>query len=136
MKNVYRMKQYVRINGGEWFKTSKDFIYYLDEEEVKKLSYHSQVITVFSEIVRFTKIIHNVEIGKTLFTKKITLDFWDRTNLEHRYYTERTIHSLEMKEEYELKICSIKDLAELLTADDFCNYLVDRNIKFQIGVDK
>jgi hypothetical protein len=135
MKKIYNYRVYVRFEGEtEWRKTSMfRHLHYMEEEEAIQSSYESIKITSFEdakEIVE-SNLIMNAEMGKTFFTKKpvlrfSVLDYFDGVVT----FTEKQFKSFEYKIAYEEESnLSIKTVMELLTADEFCEYLKDKGIE-------
>ena len=118
-----------RVNGGEWKDTSIwPHVKYIEESECE--TYLTKKMT-FAETVKTIEVglIRNASTDITLFRKRpyITLPDTSRDILS-RTYSEKEVESVEVKIVYEPYSTTMKHLAEMLDADEFCAYLRDRGI--------
>ena len=129
MRKLVNYRQYYRINGGEWIDTSiRNHIRYLEEEETK--TWQSKEFS-FEEAVRVIDegILYNCSSDRTLIFNKlfICLPSENFMSSNIRYY-EKEVKSFEIKEVYEPYSSTIKTLADLLPAEEFCLWLKDQGI--------
>lgn len=132
MKKLVNYRMYVSINGGEWKDTSIwNHIHYMEESkcetwESKELSFNEALELVEEGFIM------NAECDRTFFTHKprIQLSIPESIFEGSSYYTERTLKTLKIKKEYIPYNGSIKNLATLLTAEKFCEYLKDHGITY------
>lgn len=126
MKQLYNYRMLVSINGESYRDTSYwDHIKYLEPEKAK--TRETEEIP-FDEVYNFAEGIMNTERGKTFFLKKRYIKFSFSDDFYPVYVYEKTKSTIKVKEEYLPFSCSMKNLAELLKAEDFIEYLKDRGI--------
>lgn len=133
MRKLVDRRQYYRINGGEWIDTSM-FKHYHYKEESKCDGTKVTLITNFEQAVQFVEDdrLINGEVEYSFFrhipTLKLPSGNWLSLNM-YTYINEKKFESLEIKIEYEpAETLTLKALASLLNADEFCAYLKDRGI--------
>lgn len=129
MKKLVNARTYFRINGKKWIDCSIwNKIRYYEESECEEWT--SRELT-FAEAVDLVKkgFVPHAEVGETIFRKRTYLELPSGDLLvgDLRYY-EREIKTFEVKQTYEPYNNTIKVLADLLPADQFCEYLKDRGI--------
>ena len=118
-----------RVNGGEWRDTSIwHHAKYIEESEcetylTKKMTFAETIKAIDAGLVR------NASTDVTLFRKRpyIILPSTSGHTLNYTYF-EKEIESVEVKIVYEPYATTMKHLAEVLNADEFCAYLRDRGI--------
>jgi hypothetical protein len=134
MKKIYSHSTYIKLNGEKnWMPTNiYNHYFYLEEEEAKERSFEIDEITSFEDAKEIVEsgIIMNAEIGKTFFKKKPLLRFTVPKYPEMvETCTEKQFKSLGVKVVYEEeRNLKIKKLAEVLSAEELCEYLRDRGI--------
>lgn len=132
MKKLVNYRMYVSVNGGEWKDTSIwNHICYMEESECE--TWESRELS-FSEALELVEegFIMNAECDRTFFTHRprIQLSISESLFEGPSYYTERTLQTLKIKKEYLPYKGSIKDIATLLTAEKFCEYLKVHGIAY------
>lgn len=129
MKKIVDVKTLYSVNGSDWIllDDASRIRYY---EEEMTTNWKSSELDV-EEFIRWSSegMIPEVEIGKTLFRKRPYLLLPHPTELyDVRFYNDE-IKSLRIKRMYlSCPNITIKSLANLLPADQFCEYLKDRGI--------
>lgn len=118
-----------RVNGGEWRDTSIwHHAKYIEETQCEP--YLTKKMT-FAETVKAIEVglVRNASTDVTAFRKRpyITLPSTSGCTLNYTYF-EKEIESVEVKIVYEPYSTTMKHLAEVLSADEFCAYLRDRGI--------
>lgn len=134
MKHVFDRRTYIKLNGWECFKDTsifKDLQFLPEEKATEKLFY----IRDFKELVTKVQngVICNAEMDETFFKHrpKVVLHTADLFN-NYFSITEKNFAPLEIKIEYiEDKNTSLKTLSGMLPADDFVEYLKDREISLE-----
>lgn len=132
MKKLVNYRMYISVNGGEWKDTSVyNHIRYMEESECE--TYESREL-LFDEAFKLVEegFIMNAECDRTFFTHKprIRLSVSGLFFEGPLYYTKRTLQTLKIKEEYLPYNDSIENIAALLTAEEFCEYLKDHDITY------
>lgn len=132
MKKLVNYRMYVSVNGGEWRDTSIwNHIRYMEESECE--TWESRELS-FDEALELVEegFIMNAECDRTFFTHRPRIQLSTSESLFDgaSYYTERTLKTLKIKKEYIPYNGSIKDIATLLTAERFCEYLKDHGIAY------
>lgn len=132
MKKLVNYRMMLSVNGGKWQDTSIfNHIRYLDESECK--TWESRELN-FNEVLELIEegFIMNADCDQTFFTHRprIKLSISESLFGEPSYYTERTLTTLKIKKEYLPYNGSIKDIAILLTAEQFCEYLKNHGIAY------
>ena len=116
MKKVFDRVTKVRFNGSnEWYDTSifHHLVYERKEFNEQKFDYH---FDNFQEAFDWIKqgYLRNAEM-----------------KCDNVYYTEKNFKPFDVRIEYvEKSDVSLSGLSEMLKADEFCEYLKDRNIPF------
>lgn len=134
MKHVFDRRTYIKLNGWECFKDTsifKDLQFLPEGKATEKLFY----IRDFKELVTKVQngLICNAEMDETFFKHrpKVVLHTADLFN-DSFSVTEKNFAPLEIKIEYlKVKNISLKTLSEMLPADDFVEYLKDREISLE-----
>lgn len=127
MKKIYDKRCLIRVNGEKDFHETSIFYHlsYLEEEETQTTE---RVFTDFQKAYEYVENdgVMNARVGRTIFRNKpeIKLSTVDSA----RYYTEKNFKSLTVRWEYVEVNPTMKSLAGMLTADEFCEYLADRGI--------
>lgn len=126
MKKLVNYRMCLSINGGEWQDTSI-FNHIQYREECDCETWISKDLT-FDEAVELVQadFVMNAECEKTLIGRKpkLKLSTSDCSLFGGPIYlTARTFKSLKIKKEYLPYNGTIKDIAALLTAEQFCEYL-------------
>ena len=127
MKKIYDKRCLIRVNGEKDFHETSIFYHlsYLEEEETQTIE---RVFTDFQKAYEYVENdgVMNARTGRTIFCNKpeIKLSTVDSA----RYYTEKNFKSLAVRWEYVEVNPTMKSLAGMLTADEFCEYLADRGI--------
>lgn len=132
MKKLVNYRMMLSVNGGEWRDTSIfNHIRYLEESECE--TWESRELN-FNEALELVEegFIMNAECDQTFFTHRprIQLSISESIFEGPSYYTERTLATLKIKKEYRPYNGSIKDIAILLSAEQFCEYLKDHGIVY------
>lgn len=131
MKKLVNLRNYVAIGSDEYCDTSIwNHIRYVEEGECNTIEYTLETFEeAFSEVA--DKCIRNAQIGTTLFRHHPTIEIeWGSINRPKSEMTEKTFKPLRVKWEYKevTKLYTIKDLSNLLPADQFCEWLKDKGI--------
>lgn len=132
MKRLVNERVEYRVNEGEWINVSIFNRYrYLDDEQIAKKAFQTEELT-FQETKEYVKECCNFgKIGKATFTKReyIELPSGSIFDGDLRYY-ENNFESATFRITFldVNRILTIKDLADLLPAEQFCEYLKDRGI--------
>lgn len=119
-----------RVNGGEWRDASIwHHARYMEESEcetylTKKMTFAETIKAIDAGLVR------NAGTNVTAFRKRPYIILPNTSHLGAIDYTyfEKEIESVEVKIVYEPYSTTMKHLAEVLSADEFCAYLRDRGI--------
>ena len=134
MKKVFDRVTKVRFNGGnEWYDTSifHHLVYEREEFDGQKFDYH---FDNFQEAFDWIKqgYLRNAEITETLFRHRPQIHISTASmKCDDVYYTEKNFEPFDVRIEYvERNEISLRGLSEMLKADEFCEYLKDRNIPF------
>ena len=129
MKKIYDKRCLIRVNNEEEFHDTSIF-YHLSYIEDTDAITTERVFTDFQEVYEFIANdgVMNAESTHTLFRNRpeIRLSTVDGDCVS--YYTEKNFKSLAVRWDYREVKPTIKTLADLLTADEFCEYLTDRGI--------
>lgn len=126
MLKVYRVHEYVSINGAKWREIG-DSGYKISDEEVSDLLILDNVSFAETREYLKNKIIIGMSNGETLFRRKPLVDIryadaWD-------YVSYRHFDTLSYKRTYtEWTTVSMQWLMEHATADQFIQYLKERGI--------
>ena len=134
MKKVFDRVTKVRFNGSnEWYDTSifHHLVYEREEFNGKKFDYH---FDNFQEAFDWIKqgYLRNAETTETLFRRRPQIHISTASmECDGVYYTEKNFKPFDVRIEYvERNEISLRGLSEMLKADEFCEYLKDRNIPF------
>lgn len=134
MKKVFDRVIKVRFNGNsEWYDTSifSHLVYEREEFDGKKFDYH---FNNFQEAFDWIKQGHlrNAETTETLFRHHPQIHIYTVSAMyDNVYYTEKNFKPFDVRIEYvERNEISLRGLSEMLKADEFCEYLRDRNIPY------
>lgn len=131
MLKVYDIEQKIKKNNWEEFKDTSIFSHYylFDDEKVDT----ERIIKceTFEELKRNTPFLYNVEFTTTLFTREPMLKIsYDNGTLSGGVMkvTEKNFKPMEIK--IFLKECnlSLSRLANVLSANEFCEYLKSRGM--------
>lgn len=132
MKRLVNERVEYRVNEGKWIDVSIFNRYrYLDDEQITKKAFQTEELT-FQETKEYVKECCNFGlVGKATFTKReyIELPSGSIFDGDLRYY-ENNFESATFRKTFldVNRILTIKDLADLLPAEQFCEYLKDRGI--------
>ena len=135
MKKIVDLRCYVSLNGGEYQDTSfRKHLRYVDVVESKE-----EIISdwegAFKAVAKDR--IRNAEVG-TNWLGRPRLVFYTPLQGERFYttYTKKNFRHLKIKWVFKPddRIYSIKELAELLPADQFCEWLKDQGISFNFDI--
>ena len=130
MKKVVDFVQYVSFDGGKTFRDTSiwSHLHYIEPAEDKII-----VLETFEQAYEYIKAdkLMNAEIDTTFFRgrKQIHISTADLDYI--RSFTKKNYKPIIVKTVLEEKTdVSIKNLSHFLSADEFCEYLKDRNIPF------
>jgi hypothetical protein len=131
MRKLVNVRKEFRLNGGEWLDTSIwHHLKYKEESEC--VTKQSDVITSWQEFVDYINdnYVPNASVGHTLFRNipYILLPKNNDFNYPWIEVREKDFVSFELRVVYNDHSTNLKTLAELLDADEFCQYLKDRGI--------
>ena len=132
MKRLVNERVEYRVNEGEWIDVSIWNRYrYLDDEQIAKKAFQTEELT-FQEAKEYVKECCNFgSVGKSIFTKREYIELPSESIFDGdlRYY-ENNFESATFRKTFldVNRILTIKDLADLLPAEQFCEYLKDRGI--------
>lgn len=128
MKEVYNYRFEYRLEGQKNFVDTSIFehVRYLAPEEAETLNF---TIKTFDELVDLVRdnLFMNAELSKNLFRKTVVR----LSNVEDycsTVVTAKNFKPIEVRCVYKKENLTIKELANLLDADSFCEYLRDREI--------
>lgn len=134
MKKVFDRRVLVKFQGDkEWNDTSIFHHYVYTDEEFEQENFHYEMKN-FTEAYNFIRegYLRNAEISQTFLTKKpqIKISIGGIHDIIIKY-TEKNFKPFEVKIVYEnINNVKITTLADLLNADEFCEYLRDRDIPY------
>lgn len=131
MKKIYDRRVLVKIDGWKEFEDTSIFSHLRYEEEEfanEDFNYRFETFEDVKKAIEEGWII-NAESTTTLFKKRPLLKL-SASNLDCSLsFTERNFKPIEVKIVYvEESGLSIRTIADLLNANDFCEFLKDRNI--------
>ena len=133
MKKLVNLRCYVAIGTDDYADTSIwNHIRYIEDESVTE--YTLETWEEAYEAVK-NKHIRNAEVGLTLFRNRDTIEItWGDLYRSKSVMTEKKFIPIHVKWQWEevTRAYSIKDLADLLPAKQFCEWLKDQGIT-QIG---
>ena len=132
MKKVFDRVVKVKFNGSdEWYDTSifHHLIYEREEFNGKKFDYHFDNFQKAFDWIE-QGYLQNAETTETLFRRRPQIHISTASmECDGVYYTEKNFKPFDVRIEYvEKSEISLKGLSEMLKADEFCEYLKDRNI--------
>lgn len=134
MKKVFDRVIKVRFNGNnEWYDTSifSHLVYEREEFDGQKFDYH---FDNFQEAFDWIEqgYLRNAETTQTMFRHRPQIHIYTVSAMyDDVYYTEKNFKPFDVRIEYvERNEISLKGLSEMLKAEEFCEYLKDRNIPF------
>ena len=137
MKKVFDREVKVRFNGSdEWYDTSIFYhlVYEREEFNGQKFDYH---FDNFQEAFDWIEqgYLRNAETTETFFRHRpqIHISTFSTASMkcDDVYYTEKNFKPFDVRIEYvEKNGTSLRGLSEMLKAEEFCEYLKDRNIPF------
>ena len=129
MKKIYDKRCLIRVNDEKEFHETSIFYHlsYLAEEETQTTE---RVFTDFQKAYEYVENggVMNAETNRTLFRNRPEIKLSTVDDYCVSYYTEKNFKSLAVRWEYKEVKPTMKTLADLLTADEFCEYLTDRGI--------
>ena len=128
MKEIYDYRFEYRMEGWKNFVDTSIWkhVKYLTPEEAKTQTF---TIKTFDELVELVKddLFMNAEI-RTNFFKKTIVRLSDAGAFYPEEVTAKNFKPIEVRCAYNKVSVSMKDLAEMLDSDSFCEYLRDRGI--------
>lgn len=133
MKRLVNERVEYRVNEGKWIDFSIWNRYrYLDDEQIAEKAFQTEELT-FQETKEYIEegYCNFGKIGKATFTKREYIEFPSGSILDGdlRYYKNNFKSATFRKTFLEVnRILTIKDLSDLLPAEQFCEYLKDRGI--------
>lgn len=134
MKKVFDKIVYIKLEGWKDYKDTSIFkhLQFLSEEKATEKIF---CIRDFKELVEEVEngLICNAEMDETFFKHRPKVVFHTADLLNNSFHvTEKNFTSIEIKIEYvEVKNISLKALSGMLPADDFVEYLKDREISLE-----
>ena len=128
MKKMYDRVVLIKLSNSEVWQDTSWFHHYHYVEVEREVFYEK--VETFSQACESTKYIYNANVITTLFTKKPMIEM--NVGDSRITYTEKNFKPFEVKVVYKkINYLSMSELSSMLTADEFCEYLRDRNILFQ-----
>ena len=129
MKKLVDLRCYVAIGESDYVDTSNwNHLQYIEVKESKK----EYILTTWEEIYEAVKnnCIRNAEIGLTFFRKRETIEIYLGDSFSKFIMTKKTSIPIHVKWEWQEvdENYTIKNLANLLPADQFCEWLKDKGI--------
>ena len=134
MKKVFDKRVYIKLEGWKDYKDTSIFkhLQFLSEEKATEKIF---CIRDFKELVKKVEngCICNATIDETFFKHRTKVVFRTADLLNDSFsVTEKDFASIEIKIEYvEVKDISLKALSEMLPADDFVEYLKNKEISLE-----
>ena len=134
MKKVFDKRVYIKLEGWKNYKDTSIFkhLQFLSEEKAIEKIF---CIRDFKELVEEVENgwICNAEMDETFFKHRPKVVFRTADLLNDSFsITEKDFASIEIKIEYvEVKDISLKALSEMLSADDFVEYLKNKEISLE-----
>ena len=134
MKKVFDREVKVRFNGSdEWYDTSIFYhlVYEREEFNGQKFDYHFDNFQKAFDWIE-QGYLRNAETTETFFRHRPQIHISTASmKCDGVYYTEKNFKPFDVRIEYvEKNGTSLRGLSEMLKADEFCEYLKDRNIPF------
>lgn len=135
MKQVYDVRQLVRINGGEWEETSwKWHLVYANKEEYMEENEMYNKTTNWEDAVMFVEDhVLNGEVMRTFFKNRPFCLKTPTSGLHWTYTDKKSFESIELKIEFEPFKGSMDILMANLSADELCEYLKDRGVQYVVS---
>ena len=129
MKKLVDLRCYVAIGESDYVDTSNlNHLQYIEVKESKK----EYILTTWEEAYEAVKnnYIRNAEIGLTFFKKHETIEIYLANSFSKFVMTKKTFMPIHVKWEWQEnnEVYTIKNLAGLLSADQFCEWLKDKGI--------
>lgn len=128
MKEIYNYRFEYKMDGWKNFADTSIWkhIKYLAPEEAETLNF---TIKTFDELVGLVRddLFMNAKLSKNFF-KKTVVRLADAGSFSSIEVTEKNFKPIEIRCVYNKTSASIKELADALDADSFCEYLRDRGI--------
>ena len=134
MKKVFDRVVKVKFNGNnKWYNTSifSHLVYEREELDGQKIDYHFDNFQKAFEWIE-QGYLQNAETTKTLFRHRPQIHISTASmECNDAFYTEKNFKPFDVRIEYiEKNEISLRELSGMLKADEFCEYLKDRNISF------
>ena len=134
MKKVFNRVIKVRFNGSDkWYDTSVFYhlVYEREDFDGQKFDYHFDNFQKAFEWIK-QGYLRNAETTQTMFRHRPKIHIHTASAIyDDVYYTEKNFKPFDVRIEYvEKSGTSLRELSEMLKADEFCEYLKDRNIPF------
>ena len=133
MKKVFDRVIKVRFNeSNEWYNTSIFYhlVYEREEFNGQKFDYHFDNFQKAYEWIEQGHL-QNAETMETFFRHRPQIHISTTSMKYDVYYTEKNFKPFDVRIEYvERNRMSLRTLSEMLRADEFCEFLRDRNIPF------
>lgn len=133
MKKVFDRVVKVKFNGNnKWYNTSifSHLVYEREELNGQKFDYHFDNFKKAFEWIE-QGYLQNAETTKTLFRHRPQIHISTASmNCDSVFYTEKNFKPFDVRIEYVENEVSLRELSGMLKADEFCEYLKDRNISF------
>lgn len=128
MKKVIEARKQYRLNGGEWETVKSNILYREKDECVDKY----RTIDTWQDAIGYVTegLLPNAEMHMTFFKKRIYL-ILPNNNIYSDFRTvvnEKDFEKLEVRVIYREPVLTIKQLVNILDADEFLQYLKDRGI--------
>ena len=129
MKKIYSYNQTININGKDYGKASIFNKYFLSDEEKKDTPIKYESFEKLYNDVEKGKII-NAYCGTTFFKKRRAVKFSTETTDMPITITEKNFQYVGIGKLYKdvTDIFTIRELSDILTADEFCDFLKDRKV--------
>ena len=135
MKKVFDRVIKVKFNGSDkWYNTSVFYhlVYEREDFDGQKFNYHFDNFQKAFEWIK-QGYLRNAETTETLFRHRPQIHISIAPiECDGVYYTEKNFKPFDVRIEYVGKNeTSLRELSEMLKADEFCEYLKYRNISFE-----
>lgn len=129
MKKIYSYNQIININGKDYGKLSVFDKYFLSDEEKKDTPIKYKNFEKFYNDAKDGKII-NAHCGTTFFKKRKAVKISTETAVMPITITEKNFQYVRIGKLYKnvTDIFTICELSNILTADEFCDFLKDRKV--------
>ena len=134
MKKVFNRVIKVRFNGSDkWYDTSVFYhlVYGREDFDGQKFDYHFDNFQKAFDWIE-QGYLRNAETTQTMLRHRPQIHIHTASAmLDDVCYTEKNFKPFDVRIEYvEKNGTSLRELSEMLKADEFCEYLRDRNIPF------